>query len=117
VCANGGNGGNNSASTRASSAPVVTGPSADWLGMQIVTTAEGVVIDALRPGSPADQAGLEPGDQIQEVDNHQINSVMQLRSDTAGVKLGAPITIGVLRSSVMVQGASIPMTQRPTIHQ
>jgi S1-C subfamily serine protease len=94
----------------------VTGPSADWLGMQIVTTAEGVVINTVRLGSLADRAGFEPGDQIQEVDNRQVNSVSQLRSDTAGVKLGALVTIDVLRSSVMVQGASIPMTQRPTIH-
>jgi membrane-associated protease RseP (regulator of RpoE activity) len=93
-----------------------TGPSADWLGMQIVTTPSGVVISSLRLGSPADAAGFEPGDVIDEIDDHQINSVAQLRSVTASVRLGGLVQIQVLRSSVMVKLAAVPMKERPTIH-
>lgn len=92
------------------------GPSADWLGMQIVTTPSGVVINSLKLGSPADKAGFEPGDVIDEIDDHQINSVAQLRSVTASVQLGGLVQIQVLRSSVMVMMAAVPMKERPTIH-
>ncbi|MGH2843609.1 MAG: PDZ domain-containing protein [Solirubrobacteraceae bacterium] len=101
--------------TSAATSPL-SGPTADWLGMQIVTTPTGVVVDTVALGSPADVAGFEPGDQIMSVDTHVVGTVFQLRSDTASVKLGAPVTIAILRSSVQLTLTSIPLTQRPTIH-
>lgn len=106
----------NPAACRGTSTPVVSGPSADWLGMQIITSPAGVVISTVALGSPADQAGFEPGDEIEEVDNHQISTVSQLRADTNGVRIGAPVSVQVLRASAMLPAASMPMTQRPTIH-
>ncbi len=73
-------------------------------------------IDSLNTSGAADAAGLEPGDQIVAINNHDINSVRDIRSDTKALKLGAPVQITVMRSSVMVQSALIPMTQRPMIH-
>ena len=102
--------------TTSNATPPVSGPTADWLGMQIVTSPIGVVVDTVKPGSDGDAAGFEPGDQIVAVDTHVIGSVFQLRSDTARLKLGAPVTIAVMRSSVQLTLRSIPMTQRPTIH-
>ncbi len=64
----------------------------------------------------ADAAGLEPGDQIVAINNHDINTVRDIQSDTKGLKLGAPVKITVMRSSVQVQSQLIPMMQRPTIH-
>ena len=95
--------------------PTVTGPSADWLGMQIITSPSGVVIDTIRPGSPADQGGFEPGDQIQSVDGHVLGTVSELRADTEGVKIGHPVTIKIMRSSTPLTSV-VPMTQRPNIH-
>ena len=43
------------------------GPTADWMGMQIVTSPAGVVISTVQVGSAADQEGFEPGDQIEEI--------------------------------------------------
>lgn len=96
--------------------PVVTGPTADWLGMQIVTSPSGVVISTVRLNSPADQAGFEPGDQIEAINGHQISSVPQIRTATAKLRIGASVGIEVLRSSSMVDLASVPMSERPTIH-
>ena len=96
--------------------PTATGPSADWLGMQIVTSPSGVVVNTVRLGSPADQAGFEPGDQIMSVDTHVIGAVSELRTDTSGLKIGSPVTIAVLRSSVRLTFSSIRMTQHPIIH-
>jgi membrane-associated protease RseP (regulator of RpoE activity) len=96
--------------------PTVSGPFADWMGMQIVTSPSGVVVNTVRLGSPADVAGFEPGDQILSIDTHEIGTVSELRTDTASVKVGAPVTIAVLRSSVQLTLTSVHMTQRPTIH-
>lgn len=97
-------------------APIISGPYADWMGMQIVTSPSGVVVDTVRLGSPADQHGFEPGDQIMAVDTHVIGTVAELRTDTAGVKLGATVTVAVQRESLRLTFASIPLTERPTIH-
>ncbi len=96
--------------------PVVSGPTADWLGMQIVTSPAGIVISAIRLGSLADQAGFEPGDQVAQIDGHHIDSVDQIRQDTSRIALGRLVTIQVLRASSIPQAASVPMTERPTIH-
>lgn len=96
--------------------PVVTGPTAYWLGMQIVTSPEGAVISTVRLGSAADRAGFEPGDEIMRIDGHEVGQVSQLRTDTANLQIGAAVDIQVLRSSVVVVAKSVPMTERPTIH-
>jgi membrane-associated protease RseP (regulator of RpoE activity) len=96
--------------------PVSTGPTADWMGMQIVTSPSGVVVNTVRLGSPSDLAGFEPGDQIMAINGHVIGTVAELRTDTARVQIGGPVTIALLRQSVSLTLASIRMTQRPTIH-
>jgi membrane-associated protease RseP (regulator of RpoE activity) len=97
--------------------PNITGPSADWLGMQIVTSPSGVVVSTVKLGSIADRLGVEPGDQIVKVNGSIIGSVSELQPDTSGVKIGSPVTLEVMRSSVQLTLAGIPMTQRPTIHR
>jgi membrane-associated protease RseP (regulator of RpoE activity) len=106
----------NPGSCTPSSSTNVTGPTADWLGMQIVTSPDGVVISTVTLNSPADDVGLNPGDQITAIDGHAITRVSQLKADTAHLRLGSEVTIQVQRASVMVQLASLPMTERPTIH-
>jgi membrane-associated protease RseP (regulator of RpoE activity) len=96
--------------------PVSTGPSANWMGMQIVTSPSGVVVNTVKLGSTGDQAGFEPGDQILAIDGHVIGAVSELRTDTAGVRVGGPVTIAVERQSVTLTLSSVQMTQRPTIH-
>ena len=97
-------------------APVVTGPYADWMGMQIVTSPLGVVVDTVKLGSPADVIGFEPGDQIMAVDTHVVGTVSELRTDTQGVKLGDKVTVAVQRQSLRLVVGSFPLTDRPTIH-
>jgi hypothetical protein len=97
-------------------APTITGPYAEWMGMQIVTSPSGVVVETVKLGSPADLAGFEPGDQIMALDTHVVGTVSQLRTDTDGLKVGDKVTFAVLRQSVQLSIASMPMTDRPTIH-
>ena len=92
------------------------GTSADWLGMQIGASPTGVFINAMNTSGAAIVSGLEPGDQIVAINNHTISSVPEIRSDTNGLKIGAPVEITVMRSSVEVHSQLIPMMERPTIH-
>lgn len=105
---------NPTACTRAT--PVVSGPTADWLGMQIVTSPGGIVINTIRLGSEPDQVGFEPGDEIEQIDGHPITSIEQIRQVTDRIALGKQVRIEVLRASAITQLASMPMTERPTIH-
>ena len=92
-------------------------PSANWLGMQIDSSPNGVFVDSMNTSGAADAAGLEPGDQIVAINNYNIDdSVLQIRSATSGLKIGAPVEITVMRNSVEVHSQLIPMMQRPTIH-
>jgi len=103
------------APTTGAATPVASGPTANWMGMQMVTSQGGVVISTVRPGGAGDQAGFEPGDQIEQIDGHQIDNMDQVRDATATAALGKPMSIEVLRGSVDYAG-SFPLTERPTIH-
>ena len=93
------------------------GVTADWLGMEIGGSPTGIYINAMNTSGAAIVSGLEPGDQIVAIDNHTINTVLDVRSDTDRLKLGTPVEITVMRSSVEVRSQLIPMMQRPTIHR
>jgi S1-C subfamily serine protease len=85
--------------------------------MQIANSPTGVFINAMNTSGAAIVSGLEPGDQIVAINHHMINSVPEIRSDTNRLKIGAPVEITVLRSSVEIHSQLIPMMQRPTIHR
>ncbi len=63
-------------------------------------------------GSVADQAGFEPGDVIASVDGHQINTVPQLATSTAGQRPGAIVEYPGPRSSSFVE-ISVGADDRP----
>ena len=44
------------------------------LGVSLSRTRAGIVVRAVVPGSPADDAGLRPGDRIQSVDDHAVRT-------------------------------------------
>ncbi len=96
-------------------ARVLAGPSADWLGLQIVTGPSGAVVNTVGLGSVADAAGFEPGDQIEQIDGYPITSVAAIRRVAARISLGHTVLVSVLRSTVTVQ-LSLPMVARPTFH-
>ncbi len=50
------------------------------------TKAKGVVISQVDPGSPADEAGLQRGDLIQEVDRQKVTSVSEYRNQLSSIK-------------------------------
>src|SRR3984893_1556673 len=64
---------------------------------------EGVVVDAVVPGSPADEAQLQTGDLIRRFDQHDVKSFAELRSLVSQVELDKKVELDVLRSGKPVK--------------
>jgi serine protease Do len=81
-----------------------------WLGVTIqnftpelakefgLKKAAGALVTDIFDGSPAEQAGLQRGDVILEVNDKKISNVEGLRNLVAQSKVGSKITIKILRS-------------------
>jgi S1-C subfamily serine protease len=55
----------------------------------------GVAVQQVNDGTPAAQAGLEPGDVIQTINGKPVNSASELVSTVSGMKPGAQVTLRV----------------------
>ena len=72
----------------------------DTLGIK---TKAGVLVAGVQRNSPADQAGMRPGDVVQEVAGKAVNSVSALLTSVAGLKPGAPAKFQVMRRNETVE--------------
>lgn len=66
-----------------------------WLGVETVSfsPATGVTVMQVVPGSPADRAGLRPGDVIRQVGNQAVDTPSALDSAIAAMKPGQQVEI------------------------
>jgi hypothetical protein len=72
----------------------------NWLGMEIESLQPGVVVvDTVALGSPAELAGMEPGDVIVELNGRPVNSTGDIRGAIAGLGMGDAVEIQVSRGS------------------
>jgi len=77
------------------------GPEA-WLGVQPESLPNGgVVVATVAPGSPAEIAGLEPGDVITEINKRPIDTIADVQSAIDGLRAGDTIEIQVSRGSTL----------------
>lgn len=58
---------------------------------------DGVLVQSVQDGSPADEAGLERGDIIVEVNGQQVEDASALRFRVAGISPGTPVEIALFR--------------------
>jgi serine protease Do len=74
----------------------------------------GVLISAVEPDSPADQAGIERGLVIYRVGRHDVNSVRAIEALLARARSGAAVdfTIGIARSDGAPQIQRVTLTAR-----
>ena len=80
-----------------------------WLGVSLVTVNEwiatrfdltinnGVLIAQVVPGSPAEEAGLEPGDIVVSIDGEEVAAVEELTKILHSAEIGQVITIAFWR--------------------
>lgn len=57
----------------------------------------GAVVEAVIPGSPAEQAGIQQYDVIEQVDGKDVGSPEQLRQIISGRKPGESVSFGIVR--------------------
>jgi PEGA domain/PDZ domain len=62
---------------------------------------DGVRIDGITLGGPADNAGLKLGDYILSIDNHYLFTIEELESETRSHKLGARVAVRYRRYSTI----------------
>ena len=67
-----------------------------WLGVDtaLFPQTNGAMIVDVVPGSPADTAGLQPGDIITEIDGRPVQGPSDLESALAGMHAGQQVQIG-----------------------
>jgi len=65
--------------------------------MQLSSTV-GALVTEVRPGSPADEAGVQPGDVIRGVNNTVVNNAADLASAVRNLKNGDAVRLRLLRN-------------------
>lgn len=70
-----------------------------WLGALVVTAQEGLYVDRLVVGGPAEKAGLRSGDLIRSVNNHKIEERYDADRALDSIKPGEKVVIQVERES------------------
>lgn len=93
-----GGGGSETGKASVASSPARTTAPA-WLGVQTINfpPADGVMVVDVVPGSPADLAGLQPGDVITQIGNRPVQAPTDLDSALAGMHAGQRIEIQYAR--------------------
>jgi serine protease Do len=76
-------------------------------------TARGVLVQQLYQESPADQAGLEPGDVLLAFGSSEIKDLAQLRKQVAALKVGQKASLTVFRDGASRQ-VSVTIQEHPT---
>jgi S1-C subfamily serine protease len=73
---------------------VAATPMVNWLGMQIATQPPGAaVVQTVRIGSPADRAGINPGEIIEAINGRAINSAQDIAAAVRGLRPAARVTL------------------------
>lgn len=67
----------------------------------------GVVVGRIRPGSPADKAGLQVGDVITTIDGKRVRDVRAIKNRIGLVMLGQELNMEVIRDGKQVQLTAI----------
>jgi membrane-associated protease RseP (regulator of RpoE activity) len=89
-------------------------PTVHWLGMQIVTSPTGAVVNTVQIGSEGDTAGFEPGDVIASVAGAQIDSARAVRAAVAHVPIGGRVAVEIARGSTLIT-IDVRMQGQPTL--
>ena len=96
-----------------------------WLGAELrdltpelavalsTSATDGVVVNAIVVGAPADKAGIEPGDVVVALEGEAVHNATELAILVAGSKIGSTVTLKLLRGTKEVQ-VSLELEPRPS---
>ncbi|MBV8885421.1 MAG: trypsin-like peptidase domain-containing protein [Chroococcidiopsidaceae cyanobacterium CP_BM_RX_35] len=70
-----------------------------------ITANQGVIIVHVLPGSPAAQAGLQPGDVIQKINNQSVNTSEEVQRIVENTQVGSQLQMQVQRQGRSIQVA------------
>ncbi len=70
--------------------------------------AEGVLVQSVEPNSPADRAGLRPGDVLVRADEQPLASIDALHKKLTADTIGQPICLWVLRNGALQPLMAVP---------
>jgi S1-C subfamily serine protease len=73
---------------------------------------KGVKISGVRPGSPAEKAGLQGGDVVVEFAGQKILNIYDYTAALDSVKIGQPVKIGVERGGQRVEITATPEARK-----
>jgi S1-C subfamily serine protease len=93
--------------------PAVASGSGAWLGIDVASSPQGGVMAVdVFPGSPAQAAGMEPGDLITRIDGHQILTPRDVRAAIAGKHPGDQVQLQFQGSGTSYT-AKVPLASPP----
>lgn len=69
---------------------------------------QGLVVTGVEDGSPADEAGIQRGDVIREINRRPVRSLAEFRKAAQGLKPGEPVTLRVQRGTASLYVALTP---------
>ncbi|HEV2112674.1 MAG TPA: Do family serine endopeptidase [Terriglobales bacterium] len=76
---------------------------------------KGVVVANVRPGGPADQAGIKEGDAITSVDGKPVKNGDELVNEISSLKPGSKATLGFIRNG-KEQSATVTIADRAKLY-
>lgn len=82
------------------------------LGAPALADPQNAVVDMVAPGSPAEAAGLQPGDIVLRVDDTEVLTVRSLQEYTQA-HLGKPILLQMQRGEEMLEVSVVPRIEPP----
>ena len=89
---------------------------AGWLGVFLKSTASpdggGVAVERVVPGSPAQAAGLRPGDLVRGVAGHEIRSALQFIQIVQNTPVGTRVKLDVVRQGRFLENTTALIESR-----
>jgi S1-C subfamily serine protease len=82
--------------------PATASAAPGWLGVDTTSfpLGGGAMVVDVAPGSPAEAAGLQPGDVITQIDNRPVATQADVDSAIAGMHPGQQLEIGYARGPI-----------------
>ncbi|MCA8973387.1 MAG: PDZ domain-containing protein, partial [Planctomycetes bacterium] len=84
---------------------------APWLGIEVVERGSTVLVSDVLVGSPADRAGVEPGDELASIKGHEVRGLLDYQRQLVTARAEQPLPITLRRSGKALAIDPVPTTR------